>query len=426
MIMKAMAFYDSKGTEASYKKAQKFAGKQGRVGTIPDLIQARINSDDFDPAWTRYFTTTTAEYLGRSERGRMEIVVAHGIGPMSTLEGVIKAYGDEDDGKTSRERGRIPIEEFHRLSRGDYGQVEIVPLIPYLSRYQYPFIESLSFEDCMEDPLVKARLGKQHSLYLRRHRDISRAWMARRPRSDLKRPFDGKGLLQVESGSFFYPTYEHYKDIASGKAASAHLLSVGQLCNIHGYYHGENCSSLESEISCHDWSDGSRFFGVKGGNGAIDSIFDGAGDLDDLIKKNWVELMRPSTRKRQVTPYRLMKYGEEMFTQVAKDGGALDTGTPEFHVLSMEKVGTPVSFRTKVLGYYGFFKYNLSDLKKALPSGANAYDFALEPRLEKSGDYQQVMIQPYKAKVDTSKRILTASELSEDFELMLRLSGQPS
>ena len=92
-VARAMAFFHQDGLPTAWKQATKFAGKDGRLATMPDIVAARLETKPGDPPWETYFTTLTAEYLGLSKQGNKILVVAHGIGPMSTLDGAIKAYG---------------------------------------------------------------------------------------------------------------------------------------------------------------------------------------------------------------------------------------------------------------------------------------------------------------------------------------------
>lgn len=101
----AMAFYHQDGLPAAWKQAMKFAGKGGRLATMPDIIASRLETNPGEMPWETYFTTLTAEYLGFSKQGNRILIVAHGVGPMSTLEGVQKAYSWEYTDKERDRRG---------------------------------------------------------------------------------------------------------------------------------------------------------------------------------------------------------------------------------------------------------------------------------------------------------------------------------
>ena len=101
----AMAFYHGNGLVPAWQQASRFASDTGRIATLPDIIDARLGSEPGTPSWERYFSTTSAEYLGRSRSGNRIIIVAHGVGPMATLDGILKAYSFEFNDKTRGRRG---------------------------------------------------------------------------------------------------------------------------------------------------------------------------------------------------------------------------------------------------------------------------------------------------------------------------------
>src|SRR3989344_1320951 len=122
----AMAFYHPDGLVAAWKQASRFAGDEGRIATLPDIIDARLATKPGSVPWERYFTTRSAEYVGKSRGGNRIIVVAHGVGPMATLDGVIETYKwHYSDKNRDRRGGRITEEEFHNLESGRYGPVAV-------------------------------------------------------------------------------------------------------------------------------------------------------------------------------------------------------------------------------------------------------------------------------------------------------------
>lgn len=127
-----MAFYHEDGFVPAWKQAARFAGDNGRIATLPDVIDARINSGDEEVPWGMYFTTLSAEYLGYSKGGNHILIVAHGVGPMSTMDGIVEAYSFQFKDQTrDRRGGRITKEQFADLESGKYGEVNIVDFDPY-------------------------------------------------------------------------------------------------------------------------------------------------------------------------------------------------------------------------------------------------------------------------------------------------------
>ncbi|MEK7512280.1 MAG: hypothetical protein AAB575_04705, partial [Patescibacteria group bacterium] len=136
----AMAFYNPNGFVPAFKQAKAFAGKDGRVATLPDILEARLATKPGEYPWESYFTTMSAEYVGLSKAGNPIAIVAHGVGPMSTLDGVLVAYSHEFNDKERNQRGgRISQEEFLKLESGAYGEVTIVDLVATWNRRIYQF-----------------------------------------------------------------------------------------------------------------------------------------------------------------------------------------------------------------------------------------------------------------------------------------------
>ena len=88
----AMAFFHGDGLPSAWKQAIKFAGPGGRIGTMLDVIASRTATVPGEAPWENYYTTLTGEYFGSTKQGTKIIIVAHGIGPMATLDGIQKAY----------------------------------------------------------------------------------------------------------------------------------------------------------------------------------------------------------------------------------------------------------------------------------------------------------------------------------------------
>ena len=115
----AMAFYHRDGLTAAWQQAMMFAEKDGRIATMPDIVAARLQAKPSASVWDKYYTTLTAEYVGYSRGGNLVLVVAHGIGPMATLEGIQKAYSWQyNDKSRNRRGGRITEKEFLDLVDG--------------------------------------------------------------------------------------------------------------------------------------------------------------------------------------------------------------------------------------------------------------------------------------------------------------------
>ena len=239
------------GFSSSSSLAKRFAGRGGRIATMPDITNIRIN-DDTGEHWNEYYTSMSAEYFGTGSDGKFKIIVAHNVGPMSTTFGAQKVYAwkgedDNDNGKG----GRITQEQFLKLESGQYGEVSVVDFNNYINLYRLPFIQHIKLSEALVDPLAQARLGPKYEEYLLKQFEHSKE------QHDLRgehHPNDPCILnLENENGC-------GYRFVGQNKGyAVAHLLSTGRRDSSHGSRETHDMI----DIACHGWSDGTRFIGVK-------------------------------------------------------------------------------------------------------------------------------------------------------------------
>lgn len=259
----AKGFYSDKYTEAA-KQALKFAGKDGRLATLPDVIDARLATPLGKAPWEVYFSTNSAEYFGFSRGEIPLIVVAHGVGPMASSDGQVAAYASQL--KTRRkEGGRISQKDFQKLVDGQFGEVTIVDFRQYSKRYEFPFLESLRVWEALDDTLVRARLGPRSEEYLPRHQMECLVWARqeneRRKRGEvikfgmrIGRPIKEEDLKVISVGD---PSNNPYKFKTPDDAPLAHSLGIGQLSYLNG-------DSLHTEVYCREFLDPARMVGIKG------------------------------------------------------------------------------------------------------------------------------------------------------------------
>jgi len=438
-LPKAMAFFHPDGLMPAWWLAQQFADRRGRLATMPDIVRARLASKPGDPAWEMYYTTLTAEYLGLSKAGNRILIVAHGVGPMSNLNGICAAYkwqyGDKD---RNRRGGRISREEFLELEAGEYGDVAVVDLHKYCGRYDYPFIQILRSSEAMTDPVLKARLGPDAEKYIIAHTEHARTWhreqacldpenrynlpdhdehlrQRRHLHVDLGEPFSDPFILKVDDPSNCpYPDH-----LIEDGFAFAHLVSTGSLCHMHH----EGYESLTLNVGCHEWANGVRFIGIKHDADLAKGVHSGP-NIHELIRRHWRDLLIPSEETGSIGLRGLMQVEGQWFTQYPKMGAGLDTHESDYVVNSLEKLGDVIQFRTTIGGYHGFFKFDVKELESIAPPGANAYHFVSEPEIERHGGnptHHRCAVQFYKADIDTSKRMTPRKQLSYDYNTMMAL-----
>jgi len=427
----AMAFYHEDGFVPAWKQAARFAGNNGRIATLPDIIEARINTPLGSPAWEKYFTTMSAEYLGYSKGGNRILIVAHGIGPMSTLDGVVQAYSFEFKDQTRDHRGgRITIEQFADLESGKYGEVSIIDFESYYLSYQYAFIQKLKLSWSKVDPLVRARLGPRAEEYLYIHARFATEWHKSEGHGKVLNPY----ILQMNDESNCW--YGGYKECGNPDTAIispfldkdglpvAHLLSIGQISYSSG--NTENrFPDFMSDVSCHAWHDGTRFLSVCNGD-PVQAIHEGP-DPRVLLRKNWQKLMVPTGQTEQLGGFfTLMQYDGKTFTMYEKAGERIDTHEPEFLVTKITPVGrqVPHKFETTVGGYHGFFKYGVKEVKAIAPRGANAYSLPGEIKVrwhKGNPTHHRTPVKFFRIEIDPTKRLMRAHDLLGNYELMMSL-----
>jgi hypothetical protein len=421
----AMGFYHEKGFVPAFKQASKYAGKKGHIATIPDWVDARLGTGPYkdfgyhDPSnptpWDMYYTTMSAEYVGYSKGGRKILIVAHGIGPMATLDGCLAAYRWEYDDPRNKNGARISADEFLKLESGVYGKVEIVDLEMYIRSMKYPFIEHLRASQALCDPVLKARLGPKAVQYIKCHTAYAMQYHAEVHKRKITDPY----ILEVRGPGEYW--VEHHK-IEDG-LAYAHLLSVGAVMLSH-HQSEYDVPSWMSDTHTHDWSDGTRLIGVR--EGSITGVGKGP-DPYRLLRSNWKQLMEPSGIKAPFPgAFHVLTQltDETWFTQVDKMGDGMDNGEPEFLVTSIKPIGEPVQFFTDVRHYHGFFKYAKSEVRAVMPPGANAYALVGDPENVWEGGNpvkQTCMAQPYRVEIDHTRRLVREKTLANNYERMMEL-----
>ncbi len=447
----AMAFFHGDGLVPSYNSAKAFAGEGGHIATMPDIWNARISQlqDKLSirPGWGRvgapwdtYYTTTSAEYMGRSRGGNLIIIVAHGIGPMRDLDWMMKAYRHQFRDKTRDIRGgRVEREYFLDLESGRYGDVAIVDLGRYLKRYPYPFLSGLSAEEAHADELFKARLGSRWMECLQAQVKISDRWHEANKEDEERRlrgwrvthPRPKKVFQLGDNSNWSYKALAEnrkYLERATegGKYAIAHLLSTGGVQVMHYCSSDADYTGVISEVDLHTWHTGTRFVGVLAGSDLTD-IHPGPNNLREAIRKHWERLgvpvgskdIRPRTR-----PFYRLDDEHEFALYQDDDSKELQTSEPEFKVRGAMELGRS-DFVTPIDGYHGFFRYSPNDVRRIAPREANAFCFVNEPTIvwnDRNPTHHTVEVAFFRANVDTKLRLPTEKEILRDFDLTMKLA----
>jgi len=458
--LSAMAFYNPHGFVAAYKQAKAFGGETGRVATIPDIIEARMATKPGDVPWENYYTTMSAEYVGFSKGGNPIAIVLHGVGPMSTLDGVLAAYSFQfNDKDRNRRGGRIPQEEFLRIESGAYGDATVVDLRHTWNRREYQFSgHAVTAWEIYDEPLWLARLGKSGRDYAEYHTKCAQRWHREQASFDPENKYrlqshgeyctrrramhlrlaeesSNPCILAMDAPSncnySSMQMFVHWMDSSPGTAI-AHLLSIGGLVQSHHDYYPreykdrEPRESLVSDVNGHGWSDGTRLVGIRGGVEIIVGIHPGISNYRQLVQTQIEKLWKPNPEGSKDTKngfWHLVEVGNRHFTDYPKQGECMDNHEPEFLVTEKEQIGHPRKFRTTIGGYHGFFKYGIDEVKRLAPPEANAYKVG-EIEIEWQGGNPTHHIGPvtfYKVAVDTSQRLVRSDDIYRDGKLLMSL-----
>jgi len=387
--------YDSKVLRA-YELAKNLAGETGRVATMQDIAYAKAGADSSDPIWTQYVGSTSGEFYGVSKTGIPIVVVVHGIdGILQNPEIMQRPRIDSPDGRKLQLTGQ----EFRMLEEGHYGKPIILERDRINKMREFP-TSVLSYSVALEEPLLRARLGNGTEALLLRHLHITRA----ESRNDF-----------VITNDHQYPYMEDSKYENTGGIIVMNGLADARRC-------GGEPSSVSSDIHVATLSGGNRFIAVHGKN-RLGSVNNKLQDILHNLPTHWQKLAVPNTLEQPPLPYTLKTVGDSLFTQYRDEGDCMDSGQPMCRVVEARKVGSVRVFKTPILGYYGFFKYELDEVRKGMPAGANAYLMGEPEIVSKGGNpvRHKAPIQFFNVDVDKSRRVLRSDEIGQDLGLIRKL-----
>lgn len=378
--------------------AQLFAGIDGHIATLPEIITARANAPLDSLVWNRYYTTVSSEFFAVSKGGSELVIVAHGTGPLQSIAALKLAYSPVY-GRGQNE-GYITPKMFTRLENGDYGDVEIIDFAHVRRAYENEWDQFMVYEQAEQDVLLKARCGPDLVAVLDKLEQAT------------YREHGGRlgEILTIENESpYGYWHREQRRSLAFGN-----LLSTSSTHNVS--YSGRTFASFN--VKTHGRTDSTRFVGVRHGQD-LASLHHGP----ELLANQADQLLRPYDRQTVLPRLMTLKqFGTGWFSCRPKEGAALDTGWPEHPVSDLTVVDKP----GKVTAPYGpFFKYDVAAVIWEAPDEANAY-YLGEPVCTTT-DGEAILEAPVHychVKVDTTKMCVTKDELSGNFELQMLLLEQ--
>ena len=120
----------------SLKRALEYAGKEGFVASMPQLLHARTHADYDNIIWNTWFTSYSEESVVTTPQGNHVIVAVHGGGIFASperYERVYRASVDRSnvDGFTGQYSGKITRQEAYDVLEGRLPDGTEIPVYPY-------------------------------------------------------------------------------------------------------------------------------------------------------------------------------------------------------------------------------------------------------------------------------------------------------
>ena len=133
--MEAVIIFDSYLPKA-LRRALQYAGDDGFVASMPQLLQARANASYDNIIWNTWFNTNSEESLVTTPQGNHVVVAIHGGGIYASPERFEKLYRADVDrsnpeGLTGQFTGKITEREAHDVLHGKFPGGTEVPVYPF-------------------------------------------------------------------------------------------------------------------------------------------------------------------------------------------------------------------------------------------------------------------------------------------------------
>ena len=119
-------FYDGNLPNA-LREAQKYAGKEGYVASMPQLLQGRVKAPNDDGIWADWFTVNSEENVGKTAQGKPVVIAVHGGGIFSSPERIERAYSD----KLVNYAGKLDDKEIKDLLAGKLPDGTQIPVYSF-------------------------------------------------------------------------------------------------------------------------------------------------------------------------------------------------------------------------------------------------------------------------------------------------------
>jgi hypothetical protein len=133
--MEAAIFFESFLPDA-LKQALIYAGDDGYVASLPQLLHARANAPYDNIIWNTWFTSNSEESVVTTKQGNLVVVAIHGGGIFASPERFERVYRanvarSNSEGYTGQYAGKISAQEAHDVLEGKLPDGSEVPVYPF-------------------------------------------------------------------------------------------------------------------------------------------------------------------------------------------------------------------------------------------------------------------------------------------------------
>jgi hypothetical protein len=133
--MEASIFFDSHLPIALWR-ALEYAGEEGFVATMPQLLHARVNASYDNIIWNTWFTSNSEESVVKTPQGHHVIVAVHGGGIFASPERFERSYHADLDrsnpeGLTGQYAAKITEREARDVLDGRLPDGTEIPVFPF-------------------------------------------------------------------------------------------------------------------------------------------------------------------------------------------------------------------------------------------------------------------------------------------------------
>jgi hypothetical protein len=135
IIMEAEIIFDSHVPNA-LRRALEYAGDDGFVASMPQLLHARSNADYDNIIWNTWFTSNSEESVVTTAQGNRVVVAVHGGGIFASPERFERTYRASVDrsspeGFTGQYAAKISQQEVNDLLDGKLPDGSEIPVYPF-------------------------------------------------------------------------------------------------------------------------------------------------------------------------------------------------------------------------------------------------------------------------------------------------------